>query len=121
MPFNFRETVGAINHLRLRWERDLFKRPADLYLRNLETPSSLRQLVSIAEPAEQDALCAICGFRVAKLKIAGGWTLETCSATGAGELLKSSNLRKWLLGMPGFADVSASLEQTTAKLPESVI
>lgn len=121
MPFSFRESIGAVNHLIVRWDRSFFRRPNDLHLQQFEIPAALDQVVIAADMEKHEAVCAICGYRLVKLEIIGGWTLETCSAVGIRELLSRPNLRDWLLGLPGCADAAGKLKQTAAKLPESVV
>lgn len=121
MPFNLRESIGAVNHLIVRWDRSFFRRPSNFHLQQFEVSAALDQLVIAVDIEKHEAVCAICGYRLVKLEIVGGWTLETCSAVGIKEVLARPNLRDWLLGLPGCADAAGNLKQIAAKLPESVV
>lgn len=121
MPFNIRESIGAVNHLIVGWDRSLFRRPIDLHLQQFEISAALSQLAIAADIEKHEAVCAICGYRLVKLEIVGGWTLETCSAVGIKELLARPNLPDWLLGLPGCTEALGTLTQAAAKLPESVV
>src|SRR5262245_59610599 len=117
MPFNLRETIGGLNHLRLGWQRTLLSRPTDYYLRAAETLESFKTLVRPAKDENEQWCCAICGYALARLEIAGGWLFETCSATGLSPLLKSADFKIWHKAIPGVEAAGSPPELTSAGLP----
>jgi len=117
MPFNFRETIGGVNHLRLRWEKRLLSRADDFYLRSMKEPDSLKTLLTVVRSSDRQSNCAICGYAQARVEVAGGWLLETCSAVGLAPLLKSSKIKQWLLALPGVENSERPPELTSAGLP----
>lgn len=101
----------------MRWEKKLLKREADFYLRGQKVPESLAGIATLSPCGEGQSLCSICGYAQARLEIAGGWLLETCSAVGLRPLLRSSQFKKWLLAQPGVEPVQNPAQLTSAGLP----
>ena len=110
MPFNLRETIGGINHLRFKWERLLFARSPDYFIDHLVLPPALAGSVRILP--SNNTVCLICGYTLTRLEVSGGWLLETCSATSIRELLKSTTLPHWLTNLPTAVNTPTHMEQT---------
>ncbi|GEM_PF-3475783 len=116
MPFNFKETVGGLNHLRLGLARRLLRQPGDRFLKHLGRPGG-QPLCVPSNPDGSPLVCPICGFAVARLELAGGWTLETCSATGLRPVLRACNLGDWVGRLPAGQEAAGPSETPAADLP----
>ena len=114
-----RETIGGINHLRLRWQRTFLNRPADFYLTRLNELTLPEPFVGLAHDGQQSVACDVCGYSMARLEVTGGWIVEVCSATGLKPLLISTAFKDWLCDVTGKVSSVSVNDRSPATLPGS--
>ncbi len=91
LVFDLREIVGGWIHLFKGFMRRSCRRPVDFYL----TDARYKELDATAVQADgRMQTCFICGYALASVKLASGWVLQTCSATGL-NALNSDGFAQW--------------------------
>ena len=94
MVFTAREYPGGFKHLMFKWDRIIWRKPADLHLRNYRT-LPLKTDAFIDHSGEH-AKCEVCGYVLIRMSLPDGWFVETCSAMPAIPPVGSQLFEKWL-------------------------
>lgn len=77
MAFNIREGIWGLEHLRLRFWRQLFKVPTDHFIRNYEKQTSASKQATGHDG--KPLFCERCGFATIEADF-DGWRVQMCSA-----------------------------------------
>ena len=94
MVFSIKEAINRLSHQRLKWERAFCFKPVDYFLVHYAKTGA--QLETVAGSDGNKILCPICGFVICRLELAGGWSLETCSAAGLKSILEGTKVTEQL-------------------------
>src|SRR4029453_8894928 len=109
MTFAIGETIGGLNHLCLRWQRRLLREPGTRYVGRCAT-GGLPVKAGLDDNGAPKT-CHICGFAIARLDVAGGWVVETCSAVGLDALAGNRRFQQWASQLTGTPDPMPAASQ----------
>lgn len=98
-PFHPGETLDGWRHLSLRWQRLWLRRPPDYYIDRHPWPATAKG--QGRDRAGNPDTCQMCGYRIIRLEMPGGWLLQMCSALPTIKNPDAASFKLWLETLTG--------------------
>ncbi len=93
MAFTFSLTFDWLRHRMLAATRILRRLPIDYFMEKYK--KSALNLSLVKNKDNLPCLCPICGFAMAELILAQGWSIRACSAKGFAKILENQGFDRW--------------------------
>lgn len=100
MVFSIEEAMYGLNHRCLGITRVILRRDSSYFLKRFSKLGA--QATIVTDEQGQPKRCASCGYVIISLSFPGGWSAETCSATGLQLIVSSSKIPNWLDGFVSY-------------------
>lgn len=93
MAFTFSLTFDWLKHRLLAVSRVLNKLPNDYFVEKYKKAGV--KLSPVKNMDDLSCLCPICGFVMAEMILAQGWSIRACSAKGFAKILENQDFDRW--------------------------